>query len=248
MSSRRRVEDEGEDDGAGACDLGYESQSDISAFSVGDANLDADDSDSDLEISHVIKPSTSNAELNRTKKSSRRRKIVAGKIDPSKQISQAKTDPIKQMSPAPSVAQVFAHTADMDAMLNGLKPSTDAIKGEAIDFENTLDAVASHTPTQPTAFEDAKRDPHGRRESIAEQRSREQEESKAKRESNPASVPIRGGFFMHDHRHDPQGYGSFGKGRGRERTVMANNHISSRYGPRNISPHILVKLALIAIF
>jgi len=237
VSSRRRIQDEGEDDDAGAVDLGDESLSETSLLGVGDANLDADDSDSDLDTNHVTQPSASKAEVTRTTKSSRRRKIAA-----------VKTDPPKQLPQAPPVAQAFFHTTDTDAMLNGLKVPTDATLGEAIDFEDTLSAIEIQIPTQRTVSEVSKLGASGRRQSVAEQRSKEHEEHKAKRESNPASVPNRGGFFMHDHRHDPHGFGSVGKGRGRGRGMMANTYTSPGYGASGNIRHRLVYLSLIAIF
>ena len=237
MSSRRRIQDEGEDDDAGAVDLGDESLSETSLLGVGDANLDADDSDSDLDTNHVTQPSASKAEVTRTTKSSRRRKIAA-----------VKTDPPKQLPQAPPVAQAFFHTTDTDAMLNGLKVPEDGAQGEAIDFEDTLSAIAIHIPTQRTVLEVSRLGASGRRQSVAEQRSKEHEGYKAKRESNPASVPNRGGFFMHDHRHDPHGFGSVGKGRGRGRGIMTNSYTSSGYGPKTYIHHLFVYLSLIAIF
>ena len=53
-----------------------------------------------------------------------------------------------------------------------------------------------------------------------ERRRREHEEYKKKRDADPAFVPNRGAFFMHDHRHAgpaANGFRPFGRGRGRRK-------------------------------
>jgi hypothetical protein len=59
--------------------------------------------------------------------------------------------------------------------------------------------------------------PSSRTETLAERRRREHEEYKKKRDSDPAFIPNRGAFFMHDHRHapGPNGFRPAGRGRGR---------------------------------
>ena len=55
-------------------------------------------------------------------------------------------------------------------------------------------------------------------ETPVERRRREHEDYKKQRDENPAFVPNRGAFFMHDHRHAgpaANGFRPFGRGRGR---------------------------------
>ncbi|KAB2570002.1 hypothetical protein DBV05_g11319 [Lasiodiplodia theobromae] len=118
--------------------------------------------------------------------------------------------------PAPASAGPMT---DTEAMMNGLKISHDA---DAVDFESlpaepqAPDAPAQDAPdgTQPAP---------AKQETLAERRRREHEEYKKKRDEDPAFIPNRGAFFMHDHR--SQGAGSngfkpYGRGRGRGRGVV----------------------------
>lgn len=93
-------------------------------------------------------------------------------------------------------------SADTMAMMNGLQLNDQADDAQAIHFGDDLELSA--VPTGP-------------QETIAEKRKREHEEYKKKRDADPAFVPNRGGFFMHDSRSAPTGPASFRGGRGRGR-------------------------------
>jgi hypothetical protein len=84
----------------------------------------------------------------------------------------------------------FAKSQDTEAMMNGLKISEGGPQEEeTIEFE----------------------------ENFAERRRKEHEEYKKKRDADPAFIPTRGSFFMHDQRshHAPDGMRIMGRGRGR---------------------------------
>ena len=85
----------------------------------------------------------------------------------------------------------FKAMADTEAMMNGLKIDEAAQAQEAVDFETmnreTAVAPAVVAPTAPNE------------RGIPPQR-REHEEYRKKRDADPAFVPNRGNFFMHDTR------------------------------------------------
>ncbi|KAL1641050.1 hypothetical protein SLS58_006322 [Diplodia intermedia] len=118
--------------------------------------------------------------------------------------------------PAPTSAGPMT---DTEAMMNGLKISHDA---HAVDFESLpAEPQAPYAPAQDTT--DGTQPAPAKQETLAERRRREHEEYKKKRDEDPAFIPNRGAFFMHDHR--SQGAGSngfkpYGRGRGRGRGVV----------------------------
>jgi hypothetical protein len=108
---------------------------------------------------------------------------------------------------------------DTEVMMNGLKISKGAAQDEGIDFEtaekNGLSSAGdmSHIDTSTSA---------GRQETPAERKRREHEEYKKKRDSDPAFIPNRGAFFMHDQRSaaGQNGFRLSGRGRGRGRGAV----------------------------
>ncbi|KAF2404038.1 hypothetical protein EJ06DRAFT_303467 [Trichodelitschia bisporula] len=184
LRRRRRVEDEGEDEGSIAADLIDDSQSDASLPSDLDDDADADDSD----LSDTEGPNA-----------------VDSNIKASKPNGAAKV----QLPQAAQTAEVhditFSSIQDTEVMMNGLKLSGSE---EAIDFD-TLEQPKTEVKerkARPEAEERPKRD---------------HEEYKKKRDADPAFVPNRGAFFMHDHRTASPGHNGFrpfaGRGRGRGR-------------------------------
>lgn len=125
-------------------------------------------------------------------------------------------------------------SSDMDLMLNGLKISHHGIP-EEIHYEDLRDDAdiqeQDQQPSPPVVKSTAQMDqpqelPH-------ERRRREHEEYKKKRDADPAFVPNRGAFFMHDHRHSgpaANGFRPFGRGRGgRGRPGIGGPYAPSRY-------------------
>jgi hypothetical protein len=99
-------------------------------------------------------------------------------------------------------------------MLNGLTISDSNEKPETLDF----DSIEKEDDRQ--LKESAKTKP----ETSSEKKIRENEEYKRKLESDPAFIPTRGAFFMHDHRTNSPGHNGFrairgGRGRGRNGPV-----------------------------
>ncbi|KAF8454238.1 hypothetical protein BGX38DRAFT_1268132 [Terfezia claveryi] len=113
---------------------------------------------------------------------------------------------------------------DTDFMLNRLKIDDQAMIGEeVVDFDDEVAVSEKILPTEPASIKPVvlPRSPEKtqqlsvRHESPFERRRREHEEYKKKRDADPAFVPNRGAFFMHDHRHQgggSNGFKPFGRG------------------------------------
>ncbi|KAL8694027.1 MAG: hypothetical protein Q9218_001265 [Villophora microphyllina] len=191
-ASRRRVDDEGEDE-EGSVVAGAEDDSMSEASAISDADEDADAEGSDASDVELLQPSDrpDKATINGQPKPAPANREVATKAPPEK----------------PSFAVI---TNDTAAMMNGL-----SIKGNADDVEEfhfddlakkSQDQAAEPGPTPAL--------------NLADRRRQEHEEYRKRRDADPAFVPNRGGFFMHDHRSaapGQNGFRPFGRGRGRGR-------------------------------
>lgn len=122
---------------------------------------------------------------------------------------------------------------DTDAMMNGLQVTRDEQQDEGTNFEEMAESEAPATSQ-------AKSEPTGKAFSTVEQRRREHEEYKKKRDADPAFVPNRGGFFMHDQRNangyqvgfPPFGGKTRGKGRaGHAATVGSARSVDNKGSP-----------------
>lgn len=129
--------------------------------------------------------------------------------------------------PAPSTNG----TSDMDLMLNGLKISDqNGAAAEEVNYEDLREDadIQDGGPSLPVVRSSAQMDqqlPH-------ERRRREHEEYRKKRDADPAFVPNRGAFFMHDHRHSgpaANGFRPFGRGRGRGRPGIGGPYAPQGY-------------------
>ncbi|POS83923.1 hypothetical protein EPUL_004118 [Erysiphe pulchra] len=112
---------------------------------------------------------------------------------------------------------------DLYMMLNGLKLSEDVKSVDGVHFDELGKDDRNHHPS--TAVRSNPRENHSF-ERLQDKRKREHEEYKKKRLEDPAFVPNRGSFFMHDHRHSgptTNGFRSFARGRGRGKLGSGNN-------------------------
>ena len=113
-------------------------------------------------------------------------------------------------------------------MINGLKGTDQGADEESVDFETVSPAVQAPPSSAHV----------GRQETFAERRRREHEEYKKKRDADPAFIPNRGAFFMHDQRTAP-GQNGFrpmlrgGRG-GRGRGPVAGPYAPSKYVFQNL--------------
>ncbi|KAI9710686.1 MAG: hypothetical protein M1820_002519 [Bogoriella megaspora] len=210
---RRQVEEEGEDtgstkDGAGASVL---SEGSVLSDPDDDADAEADDSDlSETDGTEVVDGLQSPEQL--TAKDG----ADQGAVKKAKTTALAET-PAKRQT-------------DTQAMMNGLDIPRSSIEEEAVDFEE-LAAEPPLSTQKPLVVGNGTIE---RQETLAERRRREHEEYRKKRDSDPAFIPNRGNFFMHDHRTESpgqNGFRPFGRGRGRGRVA-----VGGPFSPANQSP------------
>ena len=208
IKSRRRVEDDGEEEeGSVAAGVDEDSMSEGSALSDADDDADAEGSDgSDMSPPRVDSKADAVANGHQERLS----------------------DIAPQSRSAPPRSPLAATMNDTEAMMNGLKVSSQ-VEDEGTNFEDlgkqpegeSQQGVAHDGPAE--AFTS---------DSVGERRRREHEEYKKKRDADPAFVPNRGVFFMHDHRSaapGQNGFRPFGRGRGRGRGPTGGPYPSFRY-------------------
>jgi hypothetical protein len=193
---RRRVEDEGEEDGG-------PDVHDLEDDSLSDGSL-SDDEDADIasETSHGPTDSSSPEIL---------KAIPNGHAKLNGNAVQAARPSTDDRAVA---SQKSAGMTDTDLMLNGIKLSEQNGAMEEIDYNSLHDRPNVETRSRSTAQMDQIQ------ETPMDRRRREHEDYKKKRDEDPAFVPNRGAFFMHDHRHAgpaANGFRPFGRGRGRGR-------------------------------
>jgi hypothetical protein len=191
---RRRVEDEGDEEGLDVGDLDDDSLSEGSILS------DEDEAHEGDELSPDTMGSAASPELSKVNGNGPRQpKGVKAKA-----------------SNGISRRPLTNGTSDMDMMLNGLKISEQNGSAEEVHYEDLREDTDLAEPSPAIVDSNAQMDrpqelPH-------ERRRREHEEYRKKRDADPAFVPNRGAFFMHDHRHAgpaANGFRPFGRGRGR---------------------------------
>ncbi|KAJ4295169.1 hypothetical protein N0V90_007179 [Kalmusia sp. IMI 367209] len=174
LARRRRLDDE--ESRSVATEGAEDSQSDISVPSDVDEDADADNSDlSEVDSSASLTDGKAKRKANGSRDAKPRADVTSRRV------------------PSPPIARsdaTFTATKDTEIMLNGLTIVDKPVDDEVMDFE-TGQAVAAPAPA--VAAPD-------RSETFAERKRREHEEYKKKRDSDPAFIPNRGAFFMHDQR------------------------------------------------
>jgi len=193
IRQRRRVHDDGDDEGSIITEAIDDSQSEASLPTDADDDADADYSDLSEADTHPVP-------------------VVAPQ--PTDATSISSTHPPRPSSPSPQEQQ-FETTRDTEAMLNGITTAPAPADVDALDF----DALRLATPDASAAPTTANKP-----ETISDKRRREHDEYKKKRDSDPAFIPTRGAFFMHDQRTSSPGannFRGFGRGRGRGRNGPA---------------------------
>ena len=208
IASRRRVDDEGEEEEDSLAAGLDDSLSEGSAISDVDDDADAEGSEASDEESIDRRHIKSKNSVNGNS---------GGSIDAVHQ------------SIGPSKKQLLStRMHDTEAMMNGLHISEGVEEGEEIHFDEI-----EKEPARETSQNASTHDPAGftSLDNLGEKRRREHEEYKKKRDEDPAFVPNRGGFFMHDHRSaapGQNGYRLYGRGRGRGRGAMGGSSPATR--------------------
>jgi hypothetical protein len=190
IASRRRVEEEGEDEGGlDATALDDDSLSEGSLTSEDEDDVDG--SDVEDSASPELRKSVTNGHP----------LVVNGDV-------------------RKDTATPTKSTSDTDLMLHGLKISDQNGPVEEIQYEDMKEDLDDSIIAEPPSAVRSKAHMDQAQESPIERRRREHDEYKKKRDADPAFVPNRGAFFMHDHRHAgpaANGFRPFGRGRGRGR-------------------------------
>ncbi|KIW28619.1 uncharacterized protein PV07_08267 [Cladophialophora immunda] len=192
LASRRRRQDEGEEEGSILGDFEDDSLSEGSAVTNGEEEGDFEGSESSGDERDPVQDTTTGA----TAQDQDGRAAVVSRQDSSK--------------PKNS----FGHSADTDAMLRGLGQAQQSQERDELQFDNLpastdSGAAVAVAAAAPRAF---------RQETTAQRARREHQEYIRQRNANPAFVPTRGGFFLHDDRNSPSmGLNSRPPGRGRGR-------------------------------
>ena len=192
IARRRRLDDEDESKSV-ATELADDSQSDVSARSDLDEHGDADNSDlSEVDSAPSLTDGKTKRKANGTRPA-KPRPGVASRREPSPPIARSDA--------------AFPAQKDTEMMLNGLTIADDAAQDDAVDFETGSLADAPAPAVEAPE----------RQQTLGERRRREHEEYKKKRDADPAFIPNRGAFFMHDQRSAPaqNGFRQAGRGRGR---------------------------------
>jgi hypothetical protein len=205
----RRKRDEDGEDNESVAHRHDDSQSDNSLPS--DEDGDADDSD----LSDTERPDSLSPEDQTTK-------ATNGAV----KVQDTQADAVAAASPAVGGTDgSFAISQDTEAMMNGLKISDGGPQEEAVEFEKVTGPVVVTSDPPPAGAHGGLR----RQENFADRKRREHEEYKKKRDADPAFIPTRGSFFMHDHRHGQDGVRLLGRGRGRG-TVVGGPFSPAKYG------------------
>ncbi|RFU30964.1 hypothetical protein B7463_g5369, partial [Scytalidium lignicola] len=210
--SRRRVEDEGEEDGGpDLADLDDDSLTEGSILS------DDDDNGDGSEISHIDVESPPSPALHKVNGN--------GYMETNLEKSNPKNG-------VPSTAK-----SDMDIMLNGLHLSDQHGAVEEIRYEDLREDESIKEPSPVVVKSTAQMDQPI--EAPYDRRRREHEEYKKRRDEDPAFVPNRGAFFMHDHRHPgpaANGFRPFIRGRGRGRPGIGGPYAPINQIPQPFEP------------
>ncbi|KAI1093162.1 CASC3/Barentsz eIF4AIII binding-domain-containing protein [Rostrohypoxylon terebratum] len=207
IGHRRRVEDEGEEDG------GLE-QLDIDEDSLTDGSMASEDPDpaDDSDTSNVDEASPTAPAAPKLAS-----QVANGNGNVKRVQSKSSGSP-----PAKSLRKSTQNAvSDTAFMLNNLSIDSEATPVQVLSFDESTEppsrssapiVVSSNSATATTD------NPH---EAPVDRRRKEHEEYRRKRDEDPSFVPNRGAFFMHDHRHagpSANGFRPFGRGpRGRGR-------------------------------
>lgn len=207
IGHRRRVEDEGEEEG------GID-QLDIDDDSLTDGSMASEDPDpaDDSDTSNVdeASPTTPAAP-----------KLTSQVANGNGNVKRAQSK--SSGSPPTKNSRKSAQNAvsDTEFMLNNLSISSEAAPVQVLNFEETTEPPSKSSAPIVVSSNSATVNTEHSQEPTVDRRRKEHDEYRRKRDEDPSFVPNRGAFFMHDHRHagpSANGFRPFGRGpRGRGR-------------------------------
>jgi hypothetical protein len=185
-SRRKRKDDDGEDEGSLAGDL------DDDSLSEGSVGSRPGDEDADGEGSEGSEGDVSPSD-----------KVNGGPVN-GRRLDQ----PARSSSTSTGKPELKATVSDTEAMLNGLKVSDQIGEVAELQFDQLKEEPQTgRTPSAPPT--------EPRRETFAARRRREHDKHVKERDQNPAFVPTRGSFFLHDKRTTDAGFRSLNKPKSR---------------------------------
>lgn len=212
-SRRKRRDDEGEEEGSAAGDLEDDS------LSEGSVSSHPGDEDADVEGSEEEQETQS-----QTTGKSNRGKVNGREPGKSKRRSSA----------TPNKPGLKTTVSDTEAMLNGLKVTDEDDEVDFDQLEEDRELQTGRTPSAPPT--------EPKRETLAAKKRREHEKYVKERDQNPAFVPTRGRFFLHDNRTTeagPNGHRPLNKGKSRPVGLIVDGN-SRRYNQTSPSKQALL--------
>ena len=204
VASRRRMDDEGEEEGGpNTLELDDDSLSEVSILS------DEDDLADGSELGQVDTQSPTSPDLGRNG--------TNGYAEPMNGHAKLAVEPsTRTKSDLPLLRT--NETSDTEMMLNGLHISDHNKAVEEVHYDDLQENFEESKTVEQSSAPNSIAQTDQPQETPLERRRREHEEYRSKRDADPAFVPNRGAFFMHDHRHAgpaANGFRPFGRGRGR---------------------------------
>lgn len=203
-SRRKRRDDEGEDEGS------HVGEMDDDSLSEGSVDSHQEDEDADGEVSESDEEASTTLDTD---------KLNGGKVNGR---NPDQTEQHSSVSPRKPALKMTV--SDTEAMLNGLKLSDDTDEISFDQMEEQRDLRTGRTPSAPPT--------EPKRETLAARKRREHDKYVKEREQNPAFVPTRGSFFLHDKRTSeagPNNHRPFNKGKSRPVGLIVDGN-SRKYG------------------
>ncbi|KAF3058472.1 hypothetical protein GL218_05764 [Daldinia childiae] len=219
IGHRRRVEDEGEDEG------GLE-QLDIDDDSLTDGSMASEDPDpaDDSDTSNVdeASPTTPAAP-----------KLTSQAANGNGNVKRTHTKSSGGHPTKGSRKTGPNAVSDTEFMMSNLNISDEAAPVQVLNFEESMESQSKSSAPIVVSSNSAVANPDSSQDPTTDKRRKEHDEYRRKRDEDPWFVPNRGAFFMHDHRHagpSANGFRPFGRGpRGRGRG--ANTYSHQIHGP-----------------
>jgi hypothetical protein len=208
FASRRRVDDEGEEEGG-------PDVAELEDDSLSEGSVVSDDDDA-VEGSGLSRVNTQT----QTSPDSRKDGGLNGHVERMNGEAKSSTNISTVEAKSDHSPTLDNGTNDTAMMLNGLQISDHHEAVEEIHFEDLQGTTDGSKTVDVSSTMNSNTQMDLPQETPLERRRREHEEYKSKRDGDPAFVPNRGAFFMHDHRHAgpaANGFRPFGRGRGRGR-------------------------------
>lgn len=129
----------------------------------------------------------------------------------------------RHSSTSPTKPGLKTTVSDTEAMLNGLKISDDSEEVQFHQMNDDRELQTGRTPSAPPT--------EPKRETLAARKRRDQDKYVKERDQNPAFVPTRGSFFLHDKRSTelgPNNHRSSNKGKSRPYGLIVDGN-TQRY-------------------